>query len=199
MGLNRSRCSRRGSAAGRGTGGARHPPPPNSRARDDPATRFTELGNSDCLRHGLIPNHRVTCIVLARLRAQGFGFQRRPWRRVECRHPTYRERIGAPTLQTLQDPILLLPWVCFSRWRLRDRPCALLRTVEPAPGGLHIFPTQGAGVRVEGVPLHLRHEPPLHHTSPPARLLAGRAHFPPRVRHHSHPRHGVLRQWPAVH
>ena len=29
----------------------------------------------------------------------------------ECRHPTGRERMGSPTLQTLQDPILLTPWV----------------------------------------------------------------------------------------
>jgi hypothetical protein len=32
---------------------------------------------------------------------------------VERGHPTGRERTGSPTLQTLQDPILLLPWVCF--------------------------------------------------------------------------------------
>ena len=32
---------------------------------------------------------------------------------VECFHPTGRERMVTPTLQTLQDPILLLPWVCF--------------------------------------------------------------------------------------
>jgi hypothetical protein len=31
----------------------------------------------------------------------------------ECRHPTGRERMGSPTLKTLQDPILPLPWVCF--------------------------------------------------------------------------------------
>jgi hypothetical protein len=29
------------------------------------------------------------------------------------RHPTYREGMGSRTLQTLQDPILLLPWVSF--------------------------------------------------------------------------------------
>jgi hypothetical protein len=28
-------------------------------------------------------------------------------------HRTGRERMCSPTLQTLQDPILLLPWVCF--------------------------------------------------------------------------------------
>jgi hypothetical protein len=27
--------------------------------------------------------------------------------------PQARERMGSPTLQTLQNPILLLPWVCF--------------------------------------------------------------------------------------
>jgi hypothetical protein len=31
----------------------------------------------------------------------------------ERRHPTGRERMGSPTLQTLQDPILLLSWLCF--------------------------------------------------------------------------------------
>ena len=38
----------------------------------------------------------------------------------ECRHPTGREKIGSPT-QTLRNPILALPWVCFrvaSEWRL---------------------------------------------------------------------------------
>jgi hypothetical protein len=33
----------------------------------------------------------------------------------ERRHPTGRERMSSPTLKTLQDPILLLPWVCFRR------------------------------------------------------------------------------------
>jgi hypothetical protein len=31
----------------------------------------------------------------------------------ERRHPTGRERMGSPTLRTPQEPILLLPWVCF--------------------------------------------------------------------------------------
>jgi hypothetical protein len=35
-----------------------------------------------------------------------FGFQQRRWRAAERRHPTGRERLGSPTLQTLQDPIL---------------------------------------------------------------------------------------------
>ena len=37
----------------------------------------------------------------------------RRWRAAERRHPTGRERMGSPTLQTLQDPILLLRWVYF--------------------------------------------------------------------------------------
>jgi hypothetical protein len=32
------------------------------------------------------------------------------WIAAELRHPTGRERTGSPTLQTLQDPILLLRW-----------------------------------------------------------------------------------------
>jgi hypothetical protein len=40
-------------------------------------------------------------------------FQQRRWRAAERRHPTGRERTGSPTLQTHQDPILLLPWLCF--------------------------------------------------------------------------------------
>ena len=42
----------------------------------------------------------------------GFAFQQRRWRAAERRHPTGHERLGSPTLQTPQDPILL-PWVCF--------------------------------------------------------------------------------------
>ena len=34
-------------------------------------------------------------------------------RAAECRHPTGREKMGSPTLRTHQDPILLLPWLCF--------------------------------------------------------------------------------------
>jgi hypothetical protein len=39
----------------------------------------------------------------------------KPWVSVEGErhHPTGRERMGSPTLQTLQDPILLLSWVCY--------------------------------------------------------------------------------------
>jgi hypothetical protein len=42
-----------------------------------------------------------------------FGFQPRRWRLAERRHPTGRERMGSPTLKTLQEPILLLPRLCF--------------------------------------------------------------------------------------
>jgi hypothetical protein len=38
-------------------------------------------------------------------------------RAAERRHPTGPERMGSPTLQTLQDPILLPPWVCFAKLR----------------------------------------------------------------------------------
>ena len=50
-----------------------------------------------------------------RLKARrlGFGFQQHQWRAAERRHPTDRERMVSPTLRTLQDPILLLPWLCF--------------------------------------------------------------------------------------
>jgi hypothetical protein len=36
-----------------------------------------------------------------------------PVRGAERHHPTGRDRVGSPALQTLQDPILLLPWLCF--------------------------------------------------------------------------------------
>jgi hypothetical protein len=39
-----------------------------------------------------------------------FGFR---WRAAERRHPRGCERVGSPTLQTLQEPILLLPWSAF--------------------------------------------------------------------------------------
>ena len=35
------------------------------------------------------------------------------WRAAERRHRTGRERMSSPTLDTLQDPILLTPWLCF--------------------------------------------------------------------------------------
>jgi Ca2+-binding EF-hand superfamily protein len=46
------------------------------------------------------------------------------WRAAERRHPTGRERTGSPTLQMLQDPILLTPWVRFrgSRWLPKPKP-----------------------------------------------------------------------------
>jgi hypothetical protein len=47
-----------------------------------------------------------TCVRLFRVSAaRGEGGE-------GCR-PTGRERMGSPTMQALQDPILLLPWVCF--------------------------------------------------------------------------------------
>jgi hypothetical protein len=39
-----------------------------------------------------------------------FGFPA-PRRAAERRHPADRDRMGPPTLQTLQDPILLLPFL----------------------------------------------------------------------------------------
>jgi hypothetical protein len=49
--------------------------------------------------------------------AFGFGIQQRRWIAAERRHPTDRERMGLSALHTIQDPILLLPWVLLSRWR----------------------------------------------------------------------------------
>jgi hypothetical protein len=40
---------------------------------------------------------------------QGFGLQAVRWRAAERRHCTGREGTGSPTLQTLQEPILLPP------------------------------------------------------------------------------------------
>jgi hypothetical protein len=53
-----------------------------------------------------------------------FGFR---WRAAERRHPRGCERVGSPTLQKLQEPIVL-PWVCFRgggfpkpRWGFQQR------------------------------------------------------------------------------
>ena len=54
----------------------------------------------------------MRCVRLL-LRGYNPGFCLRRWRAAERRHPTGRERMGSPTLRTLQDPILLLPWLCF--------------------------------------------------------------------------------------
>jgi hypothetical protein len=43
----------------------------------------------------------------------GFGFQQRGWRAAERRLYIDRERMGSPTLQTLEYPILLPPSLCF--------------------------------------------------------------------------------------
>ena len=45
--------------------------------------------------------------------ALGFCFQQRRWREAERRHPTGREIMNSPTRLTLQDPILLTPWLYF--------------------------------------------------------------------------------------
>jgi hypothetical protein len=47
------------------------------------------------------------------LSSKNFARLRRWWRAAERRHPSGRERMGSPTLQTLQYPILLLPCLCF--------------------------------------------------------------------------------------
>jgi hypothetical protein len=39
------------------------------------------------------------------------GFYQCGWRAAERRHPTGRERMGHANLRTLQDPILLKPWL----------------------------------------------------------------------------------------
>jgi hypothetical protein len=50
--------------------------------------------------------------------AKEIGFQqRRSNTAAERRHPTGRETMGSPTLQTLQEPILLLPGPAFERRR----------------------------------------------------------------------------------
>jgi hypothetical protein len=61
---------------------------------------------------------------LCTTRAQGSGFQKRQLRAAERRHCTGGGRTGSPTLQTLQYPILRLPWVCF-RGGTRGRRCAV--------------------------------------------------------------------------
>jgi hypothetical protein len=55
---------------------------------------------------------------------EGFGS-------AERRHLTGRERTGSPTLQTLQYPILLLPWLCFEAAAFQH-----LRQKENRPLGL---------------------------------------------------------------
>jgi hypothetical protein len=41
----------------------------------------------------------------------------RGWRAAERHHPTHHTRIGSHALQTLGDPILLLPWLSETRTR----------------------------------------------------------------------------------
>jgi hypothetical protein len=51
--------------------------------------------------------------ALGLLSSGGFSNPKPGWRAAERRHPTGRERMGSPNLQTLQEPILPTPWVCF--------------------------------------------------------------------------------------
>ena len=65
------------------------------------------------------------------------GFQQS---RAERGHPTGREMISSPTLQTLQDPILLPPWALLSR-----------RLSKPKAGARQDAPTEREGGRACGV------------------------------------------------
>jgi hypothetical protein len=56
------------------------------------------------------------------------------WRAAERRHPTGCERMDSPTLQTLQDPILLLPWACFECFPNPNPPAT--RELTPARGAV---------------------------------------------------------------
>jgi hypothetical protein len=48
----------------------------------------------------------------------------------ECRHPTGREKMGSPSLQTHQYPILLLPWL----WNTKPgRCCQRQKCAERSP------------------------------------------------------------------
>jgi hypothetical protein len=51
--------------------------------------------------------------LLLLVNGEGFDFQRLRGREQSGVRPLCRERMGSHTMQTLQDPILLLPWVCF--------------------------------------------------------------------------------------
>ena len=46
----------------------------------------------------------------------GFGFEQSRWSAAERLHPTGRETMGSPTLQTLEEPILLLPDKSSRNW-----------------------------------------------------------------------------------
>jgi hypothetical protein len=68
--------------------------------------------------------------------------QQRRWRAAERRHPTGRERMGSPTLQTFQDPLLLLPWVCFRGGGFPSKPRRPKPRIEdplPHSGGFEFF------------------------------------------------------------
>jgi hypothetical protein len=70
-------------------------------------------------------------LVYSRAKFPEFGFQQRMESSRASPPHTGRERMGSPTLQALQDPILLLlPWAAFD-WRL-SKPSS-----EPAPHRLY--------------------------------------------------------------
>jgi hypothetical protein len=62
-------------------------------------------------------------------------------REAECRHPTGRERTGSPTLQTLQDPILLLQWLCFLVAAFRT----LVKVCPHPPAAAPLSPSDASG------------------------------------------------------
>ena len=86
--------------------------------------------------------------------------QLQPLRREQCRHPTGREKMGSPTLQTHQDPILLLPWLWFEGGPNPDLVTGgmlVLSTLDHTPGS-YVLPVQaikhvvGCVARVGPVP-----------------------------------------------
>jgi hypothetical protein len=77
----------------------------------------------------------------------GFGCQQRRWRAAERHHPTGCERMGTAALQTLQEPILLLPRSAFegssqtpTHARRRTHP------VPPSPPSLVSWDAHGFGL-----------------------------------------------------
>jgi hypothetical protein len=77
-------------------GGRRFSAPPRCTPRPPPARRTA------CHQ---LPWTSWSCCCCWRVRRLSAAHQQS--------HPTDRVRLGAPTLQTLQDPILLTPWLCF--------------------------------------------------------------------------------------
>ena len=77
------------------------------RQRDGPRRRLQcDPGNAPAAQG---PNPRLT----SRFPTPTVSVSSSRWRAIERRHPTGRERMSSPTLQTLQDPILRLPRLCF--------------------------------------------------------------------------------------